>query len=36
MELYIILCLIVVVIGLTIAFAWEYRKVKELKDLKDK
>ena len=35
MELYIILCLIAVIIGLVMAFAWAYREVKELKDLED-
>ena len=35
MELYIILCLIVVVIGLAMAFAWQYRKIKAFKALED-
>lgn len=35
MEVYIILCLIAVIIGLVIAFAWAYRDVKELKNLEN-
>lgn len=35
MELYIILCLIAVIIGLVMAFAWTYRDVKKLKDLEN-
>lgn len=35
MEVYIILCLIAVIIGLVMAFAWAYRDVKEFKDLEN-
>lgn len=35
MEVYIILCLIAVIIGLVMAFAWAYQDVKKLKDLED-
>lgn len=36
MKVYLILCLIGVIIGFAIAFAWVYRKTKTLKDLEDK
>lgn len=36
MEIYIILILIAIIIGLIGAIIWEYQDVKALKDLEDK